>query len=71
MGLREGDPVECPCGGTLVVIWREPLMAMTASGKIKAGERFAYRCDRCRRDLEMRWRERYVLPRTGTLGGTA
>ena len=47
----------------LLALWQEPLWGRAGTGeKIRVGHRFMYRCDRCRRELECRWRERNVLP---------
>lgn len=59
MGLRQGDPVDCPCGSRLVVLFREAIYRRALMGeRIPCGERFHYRCDRCRRELDVRWLER-------------
>ena len=62
MSLRDGDPIDCPCGGTLVVIFGEPIRIRTGTNeRIPIGHRFHYRCDRCRREVDVRWSERNVL----------
>lgn len=62
MSLRQGDPIDCPCGATLVVLFREMIYTRAGTGeRIPCGERFHYRCDRCRRELDVRWSERNVL----------
>jgi hypothetical protein len=63
MSFRDGDPIECPCKapGGLVVLFREPIWGRAGTGeRIKIGERFHYRCDRCRREVDVRWSERNV-----------
>ncbi|MGD0263564.1 MAG: hypothetical protein ABSD47_01255 [Candidatus Methylomirabilota bacterium] len=61
-GLRAGEPQGCPCGGTLVVIFQEPIWSGPMHQKVEAGRRFFFRCDRCHRDLDVRWLERHALP---------
>ena len=63
MSLRDGDPIDCPCGGTLVVVFQEPTWSGPTHQKVEAGRRFFYRCDRCRREVDVRWLERNCLQR--------
>jgi len=42
MSMREGDPIPCPCGGTMVVKFSEPVWSGDFHRKIKAGVRYMY-----------------------------
>ena len=60
MSLREGDPIPCPCGATMTVKFTEPVWSGNFDRKVKAGVRYMYVCDRCRRRCDVRWYERDV-----------
>jgi len=63
MSLRDGDPIPCPCGATMLVKFTEPVWSGNFDRKIKAGVRYMYVCDRCRRRCDVRWIERDCLTR--------
>jgi len=59
-GLRVGEPITCRCGATMAVKFSEPVWSGDFHRKIKAGDRYMYVCDRCRRRCDVRWYERDV-----------
>ena len=58
-GILDGGAIACRCGGEMRRIFGEPLHVRAGTGeRIRTGDRYVYRCDACRRRLEVRWMER-------------